>query len=48
MLLGLSGLEVMEELRGDSATSHIAVLMLTARRERATGSRDSPWAPTIT
>src|SRR3979411_3054958 len=33
MLPGLSGLEVMEELRGDSATSRIAVLMLTARRE---------------
>jgi len=33
MLPGLSGLEVMEELRGDPATSGIAVLMLTARRE---------------
>ncbi len=33
MLPGLSGLEVMEELRADSATSGIAVLMLTARRE---------------
>ena len=33
MLPGLSGLEVMEELRGDPATSRIAVLMLTARRE---------------
>ena len=33
MLPGLSGLEVMEELRGDTATSNIAVLMLTARRE---------------
>jgi len=33
MLPGLSGLEVMEELRGDNATSNIAVLMLTARRE---------------
>jgi two-component system, OmpR family, phosphate regulon response regulator PhoB len=35
MLPGLSGLEVMEELRGDSATSNIAVLMLTARREES-------------
>lgn len=35
MLPGLSGLEVMEELRGDSATSRIAVLMLTARREES-------------
>jgi two-component system phosphate regulon response regulator PhoB len=33
MLPGLSGLEVMEELRSDSSTSRIAVLMLTARRE---------------
>ena len=35
MLPGLSGLEVMEELRGDSSTSSIAVLMLTARREES-------------
>jgi two-component system phosphate regulon response regulator PhoB len=35
MLPGLSGLEVMEELRGDIATSRIAVLMLTARREES-------------
>jgi two-component system phosphate regulon response regulator PhoB len=35
MLPGLSGLEVMEELRGDNATSGIAVLMLTARREES-------------
>ena len=35
MLPGLSGLEVMEELRNDSATSRIAVLMLTARREES-------------
>jgi two-component system phosphate regulon response regulator PhoB len=35
MLPGLSGLEVMEELRGDAATSDIAVLMLTARREES-------------
>lgn len=34
-LPGLSGFEVMEELRGDSATSNIAVLMLTARREES-------------
>jgi two-component system, OmpR family, phosphate regulon response regulator PhoB len=33
MLPGLSGLEVMAELRADSATARIAVLMLTARRE---------------
>ena len=33
MLPGLSGLEVMEELRADTATSSIAVLMLTARGE---------------
>jgi two-component system phosphate regulon response regulator PhoB len=35
MLPGLSGLEVMEELRGDASTSRIAVLMLTARREES-------------
>jgi two-component system, OmpR family, phosphate regulon response regulator PhoB len=35
MLPGLSGLEVMEELRADNATSSIAVLMLTARREES-------------
>jgi len=35
MLPGLSGLEVMEELRSDNATSSIAVLMLTARREES-------------
>ena len=35
MLPGLTGLEVMEQLRGDPATSRIAVLMLTARREEA-------------
>ena len=35
MLPGMSGLEVMEELREDSATSRIAVLMLTARREES-------------
>ncbi len=33
MLPGMSGLEVMEELRNDDATARIAVLMLTARRE---------------
>ena len=33
MLPGLSGLEVMEELRADPATARVAVLMLTARRE---------------
>jgi len=35
MLPGLSGLEVMEELRGDPNTARIAVLMLTARREES-------------
>lgn len=35
MLPGLSGLEVMQELRSDPATSRIAVLMLTARREES-------------
>lgn len=35
MLPGLSGLEVMEELRSDLSTSRIAVLMLTARREES-------------
>jgi two-component system phosphate regulon response regulator PhoB len=35
MLPGLSGLEVMEELRADPATARIAVLMLTARREES-------------
>jgi two-component system, OmpR family, phosphate regulon response regulator PhoB len=33
MLPGMSGFEVLEQLRADSATSGIAVLMLTARRE---------------
>ena len=33
MLPGLSGFEVMEQLRGDPATARVAVLMLTARRE---------------
>ena len=33
MLPGLSGFEVMEQLRGDPATNRVAVLMLTARRE---------------
>ena len=35
MLPGLSGLEVMEELRSDPNTARIAVLMLTARREES-------------
>src|SRR4051812_698606 len=35
MLPGLSGLEVMEQLRADTVTSRIAVLMLTARREES-------------
>ena len=33
MLPGLSGFEVLEQLRADEATSGIAVLMLTARKE---------------
>jgi two-component system phosphate regulon response regulator PhoB len=33
MLPGLSGLEVLEQLRADEATRNIAVLMLTARKE---------------
>ena len=33
MLPGISGFDVLEQLRGDSATSSIAVLMLTARRD---------------
>ena len=33
MLPGLSGLDVLERLRGDAATRDVAVLMLTARRE---------------
>lgn len=33
MLPGMSGFDVLEELRGDEATASIAVLMLTARRE---------------
>ena len=33
MLPGLSGFDVLETLRGDSATRDVAVLMLTARRE---------------
>jgi len=35
MVPGLSGLQVMEELRADPSTAHIAVLMLTARREES-------------
>src|SRR5688500_6658553 len=33
MLPGMSGLEVMRQLRSGQGTAHIAVLMLTARRE---------------
>lgn len=33
MLPGMSGFDVLEQLRGDAATSGIAVLMLTARRD---------------
>jgi len=35
MLPGLSGFEVLEQLRADEATAGIAVLMLTARKEEA-------------
>ena len=35
MLPGLSGLEVLERLRADDATRHLAVLMLTARKEES-------------
>lgn len=35
MLPGMSGFDVLEELRGDPATAGIAVLMLTARKEEA-------------
>src|ERR1700682_3872631 len=35
MLPGLSGLEVMEQLRLDPTTAQVAVLMLTARREES-------------
>jgi two-component system phosphate regulon response regulator PhoB len=33
MLPGMSGFDVLEQLRGDDATRDVAVLMLTARRE---------------
>jgi two-component system phosphate regulon response regulator PhoB len=33
MLPGMSGFEVLEQLRADEATGHVAVLMLTARRD---------------
>jgi two-component system, OmpR family, phosphate regulon response regulator PhoB len=33
MLPGISGFDVLEQLRGDDATRDVAVLMLTARRE---------------
>ena len=35
MLPGMSGFEVLEQLRKDEATKHIAVLMLTARKEES-------------
>ena len=35
MLPGMSGLEVLDQLRADESTRDIAVLMLTARREEA-------------
>jgi two-component system phosphate regulon response regulator PhoB len=33
MLPGMSGFEVLEQLRADESTAHVAVLMLTARRD---------------
>ena len=55
MLPGLSGYEVLEQLRGDESTRDVAVLMLTARREEpdrirglALGADDyltKPFAP---
>ena len=55
MLPGLSGFEVLEQLRADDATRDVAVLMLTARREEpdrirglALGADDyltKPFAP---
>ena len=33
MLPGMSGFDVLEQIRGDEGTRHIAVLMLTARKE---------------
>jgi two-component system phosphate regulon response regulator PhoB len=33
MLPGMSGFEVLEQLRADETTAHVAVLMLTARRD---------------
>jgi two-component system phosphate regulon response regulator PhoB len=33
MLPGMSGFEVLEQLRADEATAHVGVLMLTARRD---------------
>ena len=35
MLPGMSGFEVLEQLRGSDSTRHVAVLLLTARREEA-------------
>ena len=35
MLPGMSGFDVLEQLRADDGTRHIAVLMLTARKEEA-------------
>ncbi|HKV49998.1 MAG TPA: response regulator transcription factor [Gemmatimonadaceae bacterium] len=35
MLPGMSGFEVLEQLRASDATRHVAVLLLTARREEA-------------
>src|SRR6185437_10339698 len=35
MLPGMSGFEVLEELRASESTRHVAVLLLTARREEA-------------
>jgi two-component system, OmpR family, phosphate regulon response regulator PhoB len=39
MLPGMSGFEVLEQLRASEATRDVAVLMLTARREESRSAR---------
>ena len=46
MLPGISGFDVLEQLRADESTRDIAVLMLTARREEPDRIRGLRWAPT--